>query len=298
MPPVALATCAALPNLTDDDRLLIPALAARGIGAVPAVWDDDTVDWRAFAAVVIRSHMGLPPPATALSRVDRSPRGARCSADQPGARAAVERREDVSSRSSGCGCLRCADALGRARRHGSPVRDTSRDGLVARRRQAVDSRDRVPHLVDRRHISRRRRGAFPGARRRRSGAGAAVHRGDHGRRRMVADVLRGRVRVFRSEDAQGRRLPRAERFWWRSRGATTPVPRWSRRPRASSRRRRSARSELTYARVDGCVVEGTFALMELEVLEPGLFLAVGPRGADDFADAHRPCACGSAVMTM
>jgi hypothetical protein len=45
------------------------------------------------------------------------------------------------------------------------------------------------------------------------------------------------------------------------------------------------RSELTYARVDGCVVDGTFVLMELEVLEPGLFLAVGPRGADDFAEA-------------
>ena len=52
---VALATCAKVPTLTDDDRLLIPALAARGITAVPAVWDDDTVDWRTFAAVVIRS---------------------------------------------------------------------------------------------------------------------------------------------------------------------------------------------------------------------------------------------------
>ena len=52
---VALATCASIPDLTDDDRLLIPALAARGIIALPAVWDDDTVDWRTFDAVVIRS---------------------------------------------------------------------------------------------------------------------------------------------------------------------------------------------------------------------------------------------------
>jgi hypothetical protein len=48
------------------------------------------------------------------------------------------------------------------------------------------------------------------------------------------------------------------------------------------------RSELTYARVDGCVVDKTLVLMELEVLEPGLFLAVGPYGADAFADAIVP----------
>ena len=55
MRPIALATCASIPELTDDDRLLIPALAARGISAVPAVWEDDAIDWRGFSAVVIRS---------------------------------------------------------------------------------------------------------------------------------------------------------------------------------------------------------------------------------------------------
>ncbi len=52
---VALATCAALPDLDEDDRLLLPALAALGVAAEPAVWTDPAVDWDAFDLVVVRS---------------------------------------------------------------------------------------------------------------------------------------------------------------------------------------------------------------------------------------------------
>lgn len=52
---VALATCAEIPGLEPDDRLLLPALAAHGIDAAPAVWDDRDVDWSAFDLVVLRS---------------------------------------------------------------------------------------------------------------------------------------------------------------------------------------------------------------------------------------------------
>jgi len=52
---VALATCAAIPELEPDDRLLLPALAARGIEATPIVWDDGGVEWDAFELVVLRS---------------------------------------------------------------------------------------------------------------------------------------------------------------------------------------------------------------------------------------------------
>ncbi len=52
---VALATCSLLPDLDDDERLLIPGLAARGLVAEPRVWDDPSVPWDAFRAVVIRS---------------------------------------------------------------------------------------------------------------------------------------------------------------------------------------------------------------------------------------------------
>ena len=51
---IALATCTDWPELTDDDRLLIPALQQLDVGAVPAVWDA-AVDWTRFDQVVIRS---------------------------------------------------------------------------------------------------------------------------------------------------------------------------------------------------------------------------------------------------
>jgi glutathione synthase/RimK-type ligase-like ATP-grasp enzyme len=52
---VALATCAEIPELEPDDRLLLPALAEHGVEGVPAVWDDAAVDWDAFALVILRS---------------------------------------------------------------------------------------------------------------------------------------------------------------------------------------------------------------------------------------------------
>lgn len=52
---IALVTCSALPDLHDDDAPLVPALAALGIDAQPVVWDDAGVDWAGFDLVVIRS---------------------------------------------------------------------------------------------------------------------------------------------------------------------------------------------------------------------------------------------------
>jgi glutathione synthase/RimK-type ligase-like ATP-grasp enzyme len=52
---VALATCAALRELSDDDRPLLAELWGLGIKAEPAVWDDASVDWKSYDAVVIRS---------------------------------------------------------------------------------------------------------------------------------------------------------------------------------------------------------------------------------------------------
>jgi len=51
---IALASCAAWPELTADDRLLIPELQQLGVEAVPAVWDGP-VAWTDFDQVVIRS---------------------------------------------------------------------------------------------------------------------------------------------------------------------------------------------------------------------------------------------------
>ncbi|MDD9207521.1 hypothetical protein PU560_13765 [Georgenia sp. 10Sc9-8] len=54
-PIVTLATCAALPDLAEDDAGLPDALAARGIEPRIAVWDDPDVDWQDAGVVVMRS---------------------------------------------------------------------------------------------------------------------------------------------------------------------------------------------------------------------------------------------------
>jgi glutathione synthase/RimK-type ligase-like ATP-grasp enzyme len=52
---LALATCAALPDLDPDDHALREALLERGVATDVVVWDDPTVDWGTYPHVVIRS---------------------------------------------------------------------------------------------------------------------------------------------------------------------------------------------------------------------------------------------------
>ena len=55
MPCVALVTSSKFPNLTPDDRLLLAPLAAWGIQAESAIWDDGAVDWSSYDAIILRS---------------------------------------------------------------------------------------------------------------------------------------------------------------------------------------------------------------------------------------------------
>lgn len=54
-PQVLLATLALRPAGEPDGHLLVDALAARGVGARWAVWDDDAVDWADADLVAVRS---------------------------------------------------------------------------------------------------------------------------------------------------------------------------------------------------------------------------------------------------
>ena len=55
MPKIAIATCAPLPDLDDDEGMLLAELAGRGVDARPVIWSDPQADWGAFDAVIIRS---------------------------------------------------------------------------------------------------------------------------------------------------------------------------------------------------------------------------------------------------
>jgi glutathione synthase/RimK-type ligase-like ATP-grasp enzyme len=52
---IALATYSRAPRLAADDQLLPPALASLGITAEPVVWSNDSATWSDFDAVVVRS---------------------------------------------------------------------------------------------------------------------------------------------------------------------------------------------------------------------------------------------------
>lgn len=73
---IALATYAKLPGLNDDDRLLVSALSELGVTAAPAVWDSPDVAWDEFQAVLVRScwdyHRRLPEFLTWIDRVERA----------------------------------------------------------------------------------------------------------------------------------------------------------------------------------------------------------------------------------
>ncbi|HYP41416.1 MAG TPA: hypothetical protein VEX13_13740 [Chloroflexia bacterium] len=52
---VALVTYVELPNLAEDDQILLDALQRRGLSVWPAIWDDPQFDWSAPKLAVIRS---------------------------------------------------------------------------------------------------------------------------------------------------------------------------------------------------------------------------------------------------
>ena len=52
---VGLVTYHREPDLTEDDRPLISALAGQGLDGVPVRWDDAGADWSEFAALIVRS---------------------------------------------------------------------------------------------------------------------------------------------------------------------------------------------------------------------------------------------------
>lgn len=55
MPRIAIATCDAYPELKVDDELLCQALRRRGCEASSAVWDEEGIEWGGFDLCLVRS---------------------------------------------------------------------------------------------------------------------------------------------------------------------------------------------------------------------------------------------------
>jgi glutathione synthase/RimK-type ligase-like ATP-grasp enzyme len=52
---VAVATCDEYPDVLDDDRLIVPHLSRLGVETEAAIWSDRRVDWSAYDAELVRS---------------------------------------------------------------------------------------------------------------------------------------------------------------------------------------------------------------------------------------------------
>jgi glutathione synthase/RimK-type ligase-like ATP-grasp enzyme len=53
--PLALVTCQQMPQLYRGERPLVEALASAGFSPTPAIWDDPQIDWDGFEAILLRN---------------------------------------------------------------------------------------------------------------------------------------------------------------------------------------------------------------------------------------------------
>lgn len=285
---VALVTYARAPELTADDRLLVDALAARGTTAAAALWDDPHVDWGAHDAVVLRScwdyHLRLDEFLGWVDGVERAgapmfnpPSVVRWNArktylralDAAGVPTVPTRWVDPGETTSLAAVL---DETGWERAVVKPsvsasayeTWSTTREHAPADEPRFRALAARGPVLVQRfvREVIEAGEWSliFFGG----SGVDAFSH----------AVVKRPRDGDFRVQPEHG--------------GGSTPAHPDARLVAEASAALRCAEEgagPILYARVDGCVVDGRFVTMELELLEPSLFLGTRPGAADRLADA-------------
>lgn len=279
---IALVTYSGLPALSADDQLLLPPLAARGIRPAPAAWDDPAVAWGSFDALVIRSTWNYHTvPAAFRAWIDRIER-----LGVPIWNSPVVLRWNASK---------------------SYLRDLQRQGVEIVPTYWVErgSGTRLPEVLDLRDLSaavvkpaisasayetwrvdRERITAADEARFARLSASSTMmvqpflpeleRDGEWslmfiGGEYTHAVLKRPRAGDFRVQHEHGGSAERR-----------TPPAHALETARAIVSR---APGPWLYARVDGVEIEGRFVLVELEMLEPSLFLGVEREAPTRFAEA-------------
>ncbi len=280
---IALATGARYPALPADERLVIPALAGLGVTAEPVVWDAASAEWPPFDAVVIRScwdyHLKLDAFLEWLDRLGRlgvpvfNPPGLiRWNADKRYLLELAERGVTIVPT--------------RLVRQGAP--DPHRALLEALDGLATDEAVVKPAVSASAHgtwrTSRARADADAPA------FGALVSAGDVLVQPFVSTVAEAgewSVICFGGTPSHTV-LKRPAPGDWRVQGELGGTAQPLAMPTASLRQAEhvleaAGATGARYARVDGCVMDGRFVLMELELIEPQLYLALEPDAAARFA---------------
>ena len=280
-PRVALATQAALPDLSADDRLLVPALAARGVHATAAVWSDPSVDWTIFDAVAIRScwdyHLRHDEFLAWVAQLERAgvalwnpPAVIRWNAEKGYLR-------DLGERGVRIVPTRWIERGSTATLY-DVLHDAGWDAAVVKPAISASAHETWRTSRDAAARDERRFRALV----------------DHGRVLvqpfMEAVVAAGEWSlVFIGGELSHAMLKRARSGDFRVQsehgGSATRGNPGARVVEQARRALHAGASDSLYARVDGCVVDDEFVLMELELIEPLLFLAEHPEAPARFASA-------------
>jgi glutathione synthase/RimK-type ligase-like ATP-grasp enzyme len=277
---VALVTCAAHPELSPDDRLLLPALGAAGFEPLARRWDEPDEPWARHAAVVVRSCWDYHHRAADfhgwLDRIEEA--GARVFNPVPILRWNADKRY---------------------------LRDLADGGIEVVPTAWVDEREAGSlaalagargwrRVVVKPSVSAT---AFQTWR-----TGPEVTDDDEQRFRRLTGERPALVQPYLPEIEEGElslmflggryshavlKRPRAGDFRVQTDfgGTVEKVQPDSPVIESAARILRAAPGETLYARVDLCLVAGRVQLMELELLEPALFFATEPAAPARFAEA-------------
>lgn len=280
---IALVTYDAQPRATDDDRYLVDALVRRGVAVDERSWSDPTARWERYDAVIVRScwdyfhrpdafHRWLDALEASGARVFNATATLRWNADKVYLRdldasgvpvipthwidhGAVSSLDDVRKRTGWSELVvKPAVSGGAHRTWRAAPGEVAEDERLAE--MAADGTVLIQPLVD--EIER-------------DGEWSLIFLDG---RFSHAVIKRPRSGDFRVQKEHGGTVepivPPASIVADAARALDAAQP---------------AGEVPLYARVDGCVVDGTLMLMELEVLEPELFLRTDPAAGDRLAAA-------------
>ncbi len=282
---IALATSARYPELPADERLAVPALARLGVTAEPVVWDDAGSGWSAFDAVVIRScwdyHLKVADFFAWLGRLERL--GLPVLNPPPLVRWNADKRYLLTLAERGVAIVPT-----RVLSRGAP---DPREALL----RALDGLE-ADEAVVKPAVSASAHGTW-----RTSRAAAPADAGRLEALVAVGDVLvqpfvpavtgagEWSVLCFGGRPSHAV-LKRPAPGDWRVQGELGGTAELGTAPAVALRQARrvleaAGAGTAAYARVDGCVIDNGFILMELELIEPQLYLDLAPHAPDRFARA-------------
>lgn len=279
---LALVTYSGLPGLSEDDRLVVGPLAARGISAEPAAWDDPAVEWDSYDALVVRStwnyHRSFDAFRAWIDRVEAlgvplwNPAALlRWNASKTYLRDLVGRGVRVLpthwvERGSATDLAEVLAGEGWSDAVVKPAISASayETWRVAARRLRVEDDSRFRGLTGEGDVMVQP--FLPELAR--DGEWSMIFLAGEYSHAVLKRPRRGDFRVQHEHGGTAEACAPPGHLTAAAREITAAVP-----------------APWLYARVDGCEVAGQFVLVELEMLEPSLFLASAASAAERFADA-------------